>query len=104
MYCESTHELNSEETRMNLCLDCIFWTKILLVFLVQELLIYSERWLGCQKSYDEVRMRIRTRRRKMTNSTYIAVDAVFKTIQSKAPFQILLHKLIIHYHLQYRLC
>jgi hypothetical protein len=59
-----------------------------MLVLVRELPIYSERWLGCQKP-SLVRMRRRIRRSNMTNRTYIAVFAVFKTIQSKALFQIL---------------
>jgi hypothetical protein len=43
-----------------------------MLVLVQELPIYSERWLGCGKSYG-VRTRIRTRMRNMTNSTYMVI-------------------------------
>jgi hypothetical protein len=51
--------------------------------LVMEPPIYSEGWLGCQKPH-EIRMMIMTRRRKMTNHTYIVV--AFK-IQIKYHFR-----------------
>ena len=59
-----------------------------MLVLVRVLPIYSERWWACQKSYG-VRMGIRTRMRNMTNLTYMVI--AFNMIQSKVPFQILLH-------------
>jgi hypothetical protein len=59
--------------------------------------IYSRIWWGCQRPHI-LKMR-RIRRRKMINRTYVAaiVTSISSTIiQSKAPFQILRHKLLVN--------
>ena len=59
--------------------------------------IYSRIWWDCQRPHI-LKMR-RIRRRKMINRTYVAaiVTSISSTIiQSKAPFQILRHKLLVN--------
>jgi len=52
--------------------------------------------MACQKPHGVRRMT--TRRRKMTNRTYLVVASISTIIQSIAPFQILWHIIISHYN------